>query len=403
MAALRSFAEEVVRVRPWLPESRLPRLHTLSRHVFGSPERAGHVVLTHRAFVLPQMPVDVDKPEVMFCGESNAGKSSLIRALFFRLSGRGARDLQYGKTPGITSRVSWYNCSDVFKCLDTPGYGFTKSRDERSRRQFPRLMGLIHQVVAARSMSTLHRVYLLSPMLHARLTPHDDALLQVCRQYGVPVCVLLTKNDQCSATQRLHALWNVRDQLAATGFSVGDTVPGQTAASIIPCGINDEESLDTVRMDILHTISKWIAEEDLSVDTLAAQQYESPALSPDALLRITEEHPGPQSPEEFRRELESAAGVRRPSRTNAVGAVPSKRLLSELRADAESPSSDSFVSEAAPETFLSTAVFLKRAEGFVERSKSPKPDLEEEFGSADVGALKKASGMRSLGVRMLGL
>lgn len=63
--------------------------------------------------------------EVVFVGRSNAGKSSLLNALY-------KKDLAYvGKTPGKTRLINFFNINDEYTAVDVPGYGFAyRSQDE---------------------------------------------------------------------------------------------------------------------------------------------------------------------------------------------------------------------------------------------------------------------------------
>ena len=63
--------------------------------------------------------------EVVFVGRSNAGKSSLLNALY-------KKDLAYvGKTPGKTRLINFFNINDKYTAVDVPGYGFAnRSQDE---------------------------------------------------------------------------------------------------------------------------------------------------------------------------------------------------------------------------------------------------------------------------------
>lgn len=63
--------------------------------------------------------------EVVFVGRSNAGKSSLLNALY-------KNDLAYvGKTPGKTKLINFFNINDEYTAVDVPGYGFAnRSQDE---------------------------------------------------------------------------------------------------------------------------------------------------------------------------------------------------------------------------------------------------------------------------------
>ena len=59
--------------------------------------------------------------EVVFCGRSNAGKSSAINAL------TGNRSLaKTSKTPGRTQMINFFSVSYEKRIVDLPGYGYAK-------------------------------------------------------------------------------------------------------------------------------------------------------------------------------------------------------------------------------------------------------------------------------------
>lgn len=61
--------------------------------------------------------------EVVFCGRSNVGKSSLVRALF-------GLDVKVGRRPGVTLEPRTFHAGDL-AVTDMPGFGFISGVDER--------------------------------------------------------------------------------------------------------------------------------------------------------------------------------------------------------------------------------------------------------------------------------
>lgn len=67
------------------------------------------------------------RPEVVFAGRSNVGKSTLVNALSRRKS-----LARTSKTPGKTRLVFFYELSEDYYYVDLPGYGYAKtSRGEQ--------------------------------------------------------------------------------------------------------------------------------------------------------------------------------------------------------------------------------------------------------------------------------
>lgn len=71
--------------------------------------------------------------EVVFVGRSNAGKSSLLNALY-------KKDIAYvGKTPGKTKLINFFNIDNEYLAVDVPGYGYA-NRSKQEAIQFGQMM-----------------------------------------------------------------------------------------------------------------------------------------------------------------------------------------------------------------------------------------------------------------------
>ena len=73
------------------------------------------------------------KREVVFVGRSNAGKSSLLNALY-------KKDLAFvGKTPGKTKLINFFDINGEYTAVDVPGYGFA-NRSKQDAIEFSNMM-----------------------------------------------------------------------------------------------------------------------------------------------------------------------------------------------------------------------------------------------------------------------
>lgn len=73
------------------------------------------------------------KKEVVFVGRSNAGKSSLLNALY-------KNNLAYvGKTPGKTRLINFFDIDGKYTAVDVPGYGFA-NRNMNEQIEFGQMM-----------------------------------------------------------------------------------------------------------------------------------------------------------------------------------------------------------------------------------------------------------------------
>jgi len=73
------------------------------------------------------------RPEVVFAGRSNVGKSSLLNRLL------GARLARTSARPGRTQTINWFRTDDSFWLVDLPGYGYAKASRE-AREEWARLI-----------------------------------------------------------------------------------------------------------------------------------------------------------------------------------------------------------------------------------------------------------------------
>ncbi|MEP7337740.1 MAG: ribosome biogenesis GTP-binding protein YihA/YsxC, partial [Acidobacteriota bacterium] len=74
------------------------------------------------------------KPEVIFMGRSNVGKSSLMNSL---LNVKGLA--RTSSTPGRTQTINFFLINEQFYFVDLPGYGYAK-RSKVARHEWGQLI-----------------------------------------------------------------------------------------------------------------------------------------------------------------------------------------------------------------------------------------------------------------------
>ncbi len=129
-----------------------------------------------------------DRPEVVFSGRSNVGKSSLINKLCNRKS-----LAHVSATPGKTATINYYTVDNIY-FVDLPGYGFAKvSRSERERWD-----DLINSYFEAEN-----RCQLLLQLLDCRHDPSADdvMMMEYLFHHNIPFVVALTKADKLNKTE----------------------------------------------------------------------------------------------------------------------------------------------------------------------------------------------------------
>lgn len=134
-----------------------------------------------------QLP-ESDRPEFVFSGRSNVGKSSLINKLCNR------KNLaRVSATPGKTATINFYRVDGAY-FVDLPGYGYAKVSDAERHRWDD----LINSYFEAGRQSVL-----LVQLLDSRHAPSADdmQMLEYLKYYGIPFVVALTKGDKLKKSQ----------------------------------------------------------------------------------------------------------------------------------------------------------------------------------------------------------
>lgn len=147
-----------------------------------------------------ECPIDLGS-EVVFCGRSNAGKSSAINAL------TGNRNLaKTSKTPGRTQMINFFSVSCEKRLVDLPGYGYAKVSSAISASWRKNLESYFCL------RKSLKGVILLMDIRHA-LKNSDQAMINWLCSIDLPIQVLLTKTDKLSKNSRSNELKRVRKNL----------------------------------------------------------------------------------------------------------------------------------------------------------------------------------------------
>ena len=133
------------------------------------------------------------KPEIVFAGRSNVGKSSLINRLF-----QQKNLARVSATPGKTATINFFEAENLM-FVDLPGYGYAKvSREEKLR-----WASLIEGYFAMD-----RDIALVLSLIDSRHPPTNDDLLMLdfLMEHELPFVVVLTKMDKLSAAARRQRL-----------------------------------------------------------------------------------------------------------------------------------------------------------------------------------------------------
>jgi small GTP-binding protein len=134
--------------------------------------------------------------EIVFCGRSNVGKSTLLRELT-------GHDFEAGKKPGVTRSPDHYDwASEDFVLTDLPGFGFMSGVSDERREEIKTdvvryvetnadkiLVGVL--VIDGKSA-----VDIIDRHTERGDLPHDVELFDFLRDVGVPTVVAVNKMDK---------------------------------------------------------------------------------------------------------------------------------------------------------------------------------------------------------------
>lgn len=173
------------------------------------------------------------KPEVIFSGRSNVGKSSLINKLVNRKS-----LARVSATPGKTATINFFDV-DKFCLVDLPGYGYAKvSRSEKER--WAELMeGYFAQ---DRNFCLVVQIV---DMRHP-LTQDDLNMIDFLYQSGFEFIIVLTKKDKLKKTAQKQSLERINEMLS-----------GYEGIELFPFSALNGEGTDEIREVITQYVENF--------------------------------------------------------------------------------------------------------------------------------------------------
>ena len=147
-------------------------------------------------------------PEVILCGRSNVGKSSLINSLFNR-----KYLAKTSSTPGKTRSINYYLVDEKFYIVDLPGFGYAKT-SRKEREQWAELI--------ERYFSVSENISLAFHLIDSRHKPTElDMKLNVLlKHYKLPYNVILTKIDKLKQSELSSAQKRVKNFFPEISFSI---------------------------------------------------------------------------------------------------------------------------------------------------------------------------------------
>ena len=129
------------------------------------------------------------RPEVLFAGRSNVGKSSMINKIFNRKA-----LAKTSQKPGKTISVNFFDADRKAYIVDLPGYGYA----ERSKEQRQNWGSLIDKYFELDR--DIRMIMLLIDSRHEP-TENDMIMFEYLMSKEYLFCIVATKTDKLSATQ----------------------------------------------------------------------------------------------------------------------------------------------------------------------------------------------------------
>lgn len=152
------------------------------------------------AGVVAQLP-ESTKPEIVFSGHSNVGKSSLINKLVQR------KNLaRVSSQPGKTATINFFDAED-FKLVDLPGYGYAKVSKAEKARWAELVEGYLS---AGRNIALIIQII----DIRHKPTRDDYDMLDFLYQSNAPFVIALTKRDKLKKTAYQKRIDELLDELA---------------------------------------------------------------------------------------------------------------------------------------------------------------------------------------------
>ena len=159
-----------------------------------------NVEFTYSAGLSSQLRPD-GRPDIVFSGRSNVGKSSLINKLCNRKS-----LARVSSKPGKTATINFFD-GGSFNLVDLPGYGYAKVSKTEKLRWAELVEGYF---AAGRNIALAVQIV---DMRH-KPSADDMDMIRYLSDSGTPFIVVCTKADKLNKTEYAAQLQQLTDTLA---------------------------------------------------------------------------------------------------------------------------------------------------------------------------------------------
>ena len=147
-----------------------------------------------------------DKPNIVFSGRSNVGKSTLINKLVNQ--NKLART---SSSPGKTITINFFETAQSFYLVDLPGYGYAK-RAEKDKNKWSDLVEGYFKENAKNKNFTFIKLIVQLIDLKVGATADDLAMINYMNDLEIPYIIVATKADKLNKTQREENLNKLKSE-----------------------------------------------------------------------------------------------------------------------------------------------------------------------------------------------
>jgi len=147
------------------------------------------------------------RPEIVFFGRSNVGKSSLINCLLQR-----KKLARTSSVPGKTQQLNYYRVNEMFYFVDLPGYGYVRGgKDLREK-----LGDMVDSYV-----NSSQQICAILQLVDARHGPSDSdrEMIELLRSLQFPFLLVFTKTDKLSRPKLKKVFSRLESEGALGGIS----------------------------------------------------------------------------------------------------------------------------------------------------------------------------------------
>ena len=176
-----------------------------------------------------QIPASV-RPEIVFSGKSNVGKSSLINKLLNRKA-----MARVSAKPGKTATINFFSLKEA-DLVDLPGYGYAKVSQEEKKRWAELVEGYFAQ---ERNIALVVQI---CDMRH-NPTENDMTMIDFLYRSGYNFIIALTKMDKLKKTQQELRLAELKEELK-----------DYPDVRLFPCSSENGSGIDEIRRAIEESI-----------------------------------------------------------------------------------------------------------------------------------------------------